>query len=97
MADRIYQLNAYLAVLIVVAGGAVCLLAGGLLSLVIPQRAAMLVTLVLLTSLFGFMKSKTRITPGSLRSIRFIGIVIGALAILSVVVLMLLDWAGVQF
>jgi type II secretory pathway component PulF len=82
MATDKYQLNAFLAFLIGVVGFVACILVGGLTRFVLPQQAAVLVTFGLMVSLLGFMRSKVAITPGSQKSLRLVGIVIGVAAIL---------------
>jgi hypothetical protein len=82
MATDKYQLNAFLAFLIGVVAFVACILAGALTRFVLPQQAAVLVTFGLMASLLALAKSKVTITPGSQKSLRLVGILIGIAAIL---------------
>jgi type II secretory pathway component PulF len=91
-----YQLNAFLAFPLALLGFLACLFIGALTRFVLPQTASVLVAFSLMVSLLAFIRSKVEITPGSQKSLRLVGIVIGVAVILFVLGAMLYNHDSFQ-
>jgi hypothetical protein len=96
MATDKYQLNAFLAFLLALVGFVACIFIGALTRFVLPEKASLLVAISLMVSLLVLGKSKVQIRPGSQKSLRLAGIVIGMAVILFVIAAMLYNYDSFQ-